>query len=78
MVTVALDLPHVAPEAENPFSSLQSLQLKGHSLKPCLILAVAAEFLGSQVSVYKDDFLLSKCLPSHLADCPKEFMLLIK
>lgn len=45
---------------------------------PCLMPAAAAEFLGSQVSVYKDDVLLSKHLPCHLADCPKESMLLVK
>lgn len=39
---------------------------------PCLTPAVAVEFLGSQVPVYKDDVLLSKGFSSHLADCSKE------
>lgn len=45
---------------------------------PCLTPAVAVEFLGSQVPVYKDDVLLSKGFSSHLADCSKESMLLVK
>lgn len=47
-------------------------QLKSNYLKPCLLPAAASEFLGSQISVPKDDFLQNKCSPSPSSQFPEK------